>query len=71
MGGLLPVTSYQDAHASSYIEGRNPMYAVDESTQTWWQPATDDTERFARSMQRQYASAYSARLKALNRALLI
>lgn len=43
--GLLPVTSYQATIASSYIEGRNPLYAVDESTQTWWQPASGDTER--------------------------
>lgn len=43
--GLLPLTFYQPIKASSYIEGRDPLYAVDESTLTWWQPKPDDTER--------------------------
>lgn len=29
---------------SSYSEGRHPIYAIDESCLTWWQPADDDTK---------------------------
>ena len=28
---------------SSYSEGRHPIYAIDESCLTWWQPAAEDT----------------------------
>lgn len=43
--GLLPLTQYQPVTASSHTEGRDPLYAVDESTQTWWQPKADDPEK--------------------------
>ena len=42
--GLLPLTFYQPVTASSFAEGRDPLYAVDESTLTWWQPSGDDAE---------------------------
>ncbi len=29
---------------TSYHEGRHPMYALDESPLTWWQPADDDAQ---------------------------
>ena len=43
--GLLPLTDYQPVTATSHTEGRDPLYAVDESTQTWWQPRADDPEK--------------------------
>ncbi len=43
--GLLPVTCMRNVFASSYIVGREPIYAVDESWLTWWQPKDDDKEK--------------------------
>lgn len=40
--GLLPLGARQPATASSHAPGREPLYAVDESVLTWWQPAADD-----------------------------
>lgn len=42
--GLLPLTFFQEPATSSHIPGREPIYAVDESTITWWQPSPDDKE---------------------------
>lgn len=37
------VISARSSYAiSSYSEGRHPIYAIDESCLTWWQPAADD-----------------------------
>lgn len=43
--GLYPLTVSMPTKASSYIEGRNPIYATDENLQTWWQPKDNDTEK--------------------------
>lgn len=43
--GMLPLTFYQKAIATSHTEGRDPLYAVDESTLTWWQPKADDQDK--------------------------
>lgn len=40
--GLLPLTFMQRPSATSHAEGREPLYASDESVLTWWQPAADD-----------------------------
>ncbi|NLE12601.1 MAG: family 43 glycosylhydrolase [Clostridiales bacterium] len=44
--GLKPLTVYIRARhrASSHSEGRDSLYALDESMQTWWQPAADDKQ---------------------------
>jgi xylan 1,4-beta-xylosidase len=42
--GLLPVTQSRQTKASSSAPGRVPLYAVDGSMKTWWQPAEDDRE---------------------------
>lgn len=36
------VTASRRCHASSHAPGRNPLYAVDDSMLTWWEPASDD-----------------------------
>lgn len=41
---LLPLTQGMSAKASSYTEGRDELYAVDDSMKTWWQPRDDDKE---------------------------
>lgn len=43
---LLPVSLRlrQTVKASSYREGRNAFYAIDESMLTWWQPEEGDKE---------------------------
>lgn len=43
--GLLPLTANCRPNASSYTEGREPLYAVDESVWTWWQPRGEDPEK--------------------------
>ena len=40
--GWLPVSYRRGAKASSEASGRPPIYAVDQSMLTWWQPAQDD-----------------------------
>ena len=40
--GWLPLTFMQRPTATSAAPGRDPIYASDESTITWWQPADDD-----------------------------
>lgn len=40
--GLLPLTFLQRPTASSWIEGREPIYASDDSVLTWWQHAPED-----------------------------
>jgi len=42
--GLAPLfyRNRKALRATSFIDGRNPLYAVDESMLTWWQPAPDD-----------------------------
>jgi len=42
---VLPLTFFQPAKASSCIGGREPVYAVDDSILTWWQPKPDDKEK--------------------------
>lgn len=41
---LVPLTIFKPSQASSYAPGCRPLYAIDETLHTWWQPATDDTE---------------------------
>lgn len=43
--GLLPLTANCRPYASSHAQGREPIYAVDESVLTWWQPQASDRER--------------------------
>ena len=43
--GLLPLTFMQRPTATSWTEGREPLYAVDDSVHTWWQPRDDDPEK--------------------------
>ncbi len=43
--GLLPLTFLQPVTATSHAEGREPLYATDDSALTWWQPAADDKKR--------------------------
>ena len=38
------LTARQGYGVSSYAEGRHPMYAIDESPVTWWQPALTDAQ---------------------------
>ncbi len=40
--GLLPLTFFQPAEATSCAPGREPIYAFDHSVLTWWQPSEDD-----------------------------
>jgi hypothetical protein len=46
--GLLPVNVMlrDRCRASSYENGRNAVYAIDESLITWWQPKEDDKEPY-------------------------
>ncbi len=46
--GLLPLTFRRrgSIRASSYVEGRNALYAFDDSMLTWWQPAEGDADRW-------------------------
>lgn len=44
--GAVELTARQGYHISSYAEGRHPVYAGDNSTLTWWQPAEDDENPF-------------------------
>lgn len=39
------ISSRKGIRASSYKEGRDPIYAVDESMLTWWQPEDQDNEK--------------------------
>lgn len=43
--GLLPLTFMQPASASSNTNGREPIYATDDSVLTWWQPKPEDTDK--------------------------
>ncbi len=43
--GLLPLTFFQPVEASSHMPGREPIYATDDSSLTWWQPTKEDKER--------------------------
>jgi xylan 1,4-beta-xylosidase len=40
--GQYPLTLYNPVIATSAVEGRDEIYAVDESMLTWWQPKSDD-----------------------------
>jgi hypothetical protein len=42
--GWLPLTFMQRPTATSHAQGRDPLYASDDSVLTWWQPAEDDKE---------------------------
>ena len=42
--GWLPLTFMQRPSASSFAEGRNPIYASDDSILSWWQPTENDEE---------------------------
>lgn len=44
--GAVELTARQGYYISSYSEGRHPVYAIDDSTLTWWQPAADDEDPF-------------------------
>ena len=41
---LLSLTQGMRATASSYVEGRDELYAIDDSMKTWWQPKDNDPE---------------------------
>ncbi len=41
---LLPLTFREPAIASSFVYGREPIYAADDSMLTWWEPEQDDRE---------------------------
>ncbi len=40
--GLVPCTFFSLTAASSYAPGHRPLYALDETLHTWWQPAKGD-----------------------------
>ncbi len=40
--GLIPLTSHRRVTATSHAPGRDPIYGIDDSMLTWWQPADDD-----------------------------
>lgn len=42
--GWLPLNAWCRPTASSCAPGRDPLYAVDRSSLSWWQPAPDDAE---------------------------
>ena len=42
--GLIPLTVFKPTLASSYAPGHLPLYGVDETMHTWWQPAQGDEE---------------------------
>lgn len=42
--GLIPLTVFKPTLASSYAAGHLPLYGVDETIHTWWQPAPEDEE---------------------------
>ena len=42
--GLVNITARQCYYPSSYSEGRHPVYALDDSTLTWWQPSLEDKQ---------------------------
>ena len=39
---LIPASQRSTCFATSYAPGRAPIYANDDATSTWWQPAPDD-----------------------------
>ncbi|MBQ7336389.1 MAG: family 43 glycosylhydrolase [Clostridia bacterium] len=43
--GWLPLTFYQRPTATSFVPGREPWYAVDDSVYSWWQPTAEDREK--------------------------
>lgn len=43
--GWSPLTFCNPRQATSCVEGRNPVYAFDDSLLTWWQPSPEDRER--------------------------
>ena len=43
--GLLPLTFLQRPTASSAVQGRDAIYAYDDSVLTWWQPEPDDPDK--------------------------
>lgn len=42
--GLVPLTQHKKYSATSQAPGREPIYAVDDSMLSWWQPAEEDSE---------------------------
>ncbi|MBE7030265.1 MAG: hypothetical protein E7409_02425 [Ruminococcaceae bacterium] len=42
---LVPLTINMPVYASGSAPGRDPLYAVDENLQSWWQPAAEDDEK--------------------------
>jgi len=42
--GLLPISVNKPVAASSFVPGREPEYAVDNSMRTWWQAAPGDRQ---------------------------
>ena len=52
---LVNITARQGYYPSSYSEGRHPVYALDDSTLTWWQPSAKDKQpSFLVSLQGNY-----------------
>lgn len=43
--GLTCISARKSVRASSAMQGREPLYALDESMLTWWQPEADDTKK--------------------------
>ena len=43
--GLLPLTFSNPVISTSSIEGREDIYATDQSMLTWWQPKNDDRKK--------------------------
>ena len=43
--GLFNISERQDFWASSYSTGRNPVYALDGSYLSWWQPEQEDADK--------------------------
>jgi xylan 1,4-beta-xylosidase len=43
--GSIPLTFFRRPTASSFVPGREPIYAVDDSVLTWWQPREEDPDK--------------------------
>ncbi len=60
---LLPLTFRQPVSASSFVYGREPIYATDDSMLTWWEPEKgDQNPTISVSFGKSYYSLYSVRL---------
>lgn len=60
---LLPLTFREAADASSFVYGREPIYATDDSMLTWWEPEKNDkTPVLTVSFNNSLYSIYTARI---------